>query len=85
MDNVSGRKEKRNIKKATVKSSKKNNPKRVSIFTVAFILVLIAVLVGVYYGIRYIIITLKYREYTEKMVDYGFNELYYNSNFRTSQ
>ena len=72
-----GRKEQRKEKtKTRLKTNKK--PKQISIFTLLFILTIVAVCIGIYVGARYLVITLKYKQYTDKIIEYGFSELYDN-------
>ena len=61
-----------------VKTTVKKSSPQISIFTVLLIIMLIAACVGVYFGARYLVITLMYKEYTDKMYEYGYNELYIN-------
>lgn len=77
-------KEKSNITK-NKKSKNKTKPKEVSIFTIMFVLILIALVIGLYFGIRYIVITLQYKQYTDKMYNYGYNELYDNQKATATQ
>lgn len=73
------RKDLRNKKVAKSKINKqKKNETQISIFTIAFILIVLLVFVGIYFGARYLVITLKYKQYTDKMNWYGYNELYNN-------
>lgn len=60
------------------KTSTKKRSNRISIFTILLILVIIAVSIGIYFGVRALVITLKYKQYTDKMNTYGFSELYDN-------
>lgn len=60
------------------RTQKNKAPKQISIFTILLILIVIGIFVGIYFGIRYCTITLKYKYYTDKMVDYGYNKLYDN-------
>jgi len=73
----------RQIKRATTKKQTSKTVKKgslqISIFSVLLILVLIAACVGIYFGVRYLVITLKYKQYTDKMNEYGYNVLYVNS------
>lgn len=80
-----GRKERRNNIEEKKKITKTKKPKQISIFTVLFIIILIAALVGIYFGVRHVVITLKYKEYTDKMITYGFNELYDNKKATSTQ
>ena len=64
-------------KKTNVKI-KENKKRRISIFTVILIALIIAVLISIGYLIRYVIINIKYQKYTDKMYEYGYNELYNN-------
>lgn len=72
--------QKKPVKKQVKKITKKTNlkDKQISIFSIIFVVLIIAVIVGLYIGIRNLIITLKYKEYTEKMNTYGYNVLYEN-------
>lgn len=70
-------------KKDRVTKSKKTNTakkqqKQVSIFTLLFVTIVIGVVIGIYFGARALVITLKYKAYTDKMYTYGYNELYEN-------
>lgn len=79
-----GRKEQRQVSK-NKKTIKNKKTKQISIFTVFFILAIVAVCVGIYFGVRYLVINLKYKEYTDKMVSYGFSELYDNKKATSTQ
>lgn len=74
---------KANTKKATSKTTKSKKEskqqKQISIFSVLLILLVVATCVGIYFGIRYLGITLKYKQYTDKMISYGYSELYNNN------
>ena len=69
------------VKTQEEKTTKKHNKKskEVSLFTILFVTLFIAVLIGIYLGVRHLVITLKYKSYTDKMVAYGYNELYDNN------
>ena len=71
---------KKSVKKQVKKTTKKNNlkDKQISIFSLIFLAAIIAIIIGLYIGIRYLVITLKYKEYTDKMNTYGYNVLYEN-------
>jgi len=75
---MESRKVKRNNNKKSSPKEKKQ-PKQISIFTLLFILVIIAIFIGIYFGVRALVITLKYKYYTDKMYTYGYNELYENN------
>lgn len=71
--------EEQNVKKTTAKkSSTQRKTKQISIFTILLAIVLVSVIIGIVLGTRYLVLTLKYKEYTDKMVWYGYNELYNN-------
>ena len=80
-----GNRKERRIAKTKKEQTTKKQPKQVSIFTVLFVLLIIAAFVGVYFGIRALIITLKYKTYTDKMYTYGYNELYENNKATATQ
>lgn len=81
---MESRKEKRKVKSKLIQKVKKQ-PKQVSIFTVLFILLIIAFFVGAYYGLKTLVITLKYKSYTDKMYTYSYNELYANNKATATQ
>ena len=73
--------EKKERTKKVSKNKKTTTPKKnneVSIFTILFIMIILSVLAGIYLGVKSLVITFKYKEYTDKMVSYGYNELYEN-------
>ena len=72
------------VSKKTKTTVKKESP-QISIFTVLLILVIIAACVGIYFGVRYLVITLMYKQYTDKMYEYGYNELYINEEATATQ
>ena len=84
-----GRKERRTTEqrktKKTTESYGQNKPKEVSLFTILFVIILLAAFVGIYFGVRYLVITLKYSSYTDKMIHYGYNELYDNHKATATQ
>lgn len=67
-------------KKTKVSTSKQKIriKKKAMLLLVALLLVLIVAIIGICYGIRCLVITLKYKEYTEKMYTYGLADLYDN-------
>ena len=75
---------KKGTKKIVTKSKKINKTKtslkdkQISIFSLIFLAAIIAIVIGLYIGIKNLVITLKYKEYTEKMNTYGYNVLYNN-------
>ncbi len=71
-------------KNKTSKNQQKEGT-QISIFTIAFIAILLLLFIGIYFGTRYLIITLKYKQYTEKMNWYGYNELYNNKKATATQ
>lgn len=74
--------ESRKIKRETkTKTSNKSNkqPAQISIFTILFVLLIIAAAAGIYMGVKALVITLKYKSYTDKMYTYGYNEFYENN------
>ncbi|MBQ8044289.1 MAG: hypothetical protein IJ272_09145 [Clostridia bacterium] len=79
------RKERRDKVEKKEKQVTQKKPKEISIFTVLFVVVLIAALVGIYFGVRYLVITLRYKEYTDKVISYGYNELYNNQKAAATQ
>lgn len=52
--------------------------KQISIFTIGLILIAILLIIGLIFGIRYLVITLKYKTYSDKMYSYGLASLYDN-------
>lgn len=72
---MESRKEKRQAK-PKVASKERKTQKQVSIFTVLFVVLIIGAVIGLYFGIRALVITLKYKSYTDRMYTYGYNELY---------
>lgn len=76
---------KQRLNKAKNKSSNKETTTRISLFTIILMLIIIAISIGIYFGIRAIVITLKYKQYTDKMVSYGYNELYENGKATATQ
>jgi len=58
--------------------SKMNKARNKKIVVMVFLLLLIVAIICIGYGIRYLVITLKYREYTNKMYRYGLADLYDN-------
>ena len=78
MDNLGQRKAQRKIQNKTTTKTTKKQTKQISIFTLLLVLGIFALIIGIYFGIKYAIITVKYKSYPEKMIQYGFNELYNN-------
>lgn len=76
---------KQRLNKAKKKSSNKKATTRLSVFTIILMLIVIAICIGIYFGIRALVITLKYKQYTYKMVSYGYNELYENGKATSTQ
>ena len=74
---MESRKEKRKAKPQEASKGKKQQ-KQISIFTVLFVVLIIGAIIGIYFGVRALVITLKYKSYTDRMYTYGYNELYEN-------
>lgn len=76
---------KQRTNKVTKKSSNKKTTKRISIFTILLVLIIIAISIGIYFGVRQLVIILKYKSYTDKMITYGYDELYLNKEATSNQ
>ena len=60
------------------KQQHKQKKRKISIFTLGFLAVVIMVVFAIYFALRYLVITLKYNQYKEKMDMYNLSELYNN-------
>ena len=67
-----------NVKNKTKNTKKVQSKKRISIFTFGLVVALFLACFGIYFGVRYLVVTLKYKEYKEKMDMYYLSELYNN-------
>lgn len=79
------RKKQRELKTKSAKKSITRKPGDVSIFTILFIIIIIAMFIGICFGVRWLVITLKYKQYTDKMYDYGYEVLYNNEKATSTQ